>query len=392
MAEAELAVQISLLTLLKVLTKLVDVRSSAFNAKKSQKGLQFMASTSFFIDQYTGDNTQVKVTMKDVDGGVQVTLDVITDPESGIIGDLEGVFFHIAGDAVFGSLSVSGTDVTNSVFGPLNSVLNLGGGVNLIGEGQTGFDFGIKLGDQGGSTPLKTTTFTILGTNLDISDFYNANPNGNDIGIRLKSTTGSEGSSKLGGEITPPQEPPKENGYANTPGFWKNHADPLTGAWIAYGVNGISGGDKFATVFGLSNGFDFDARRAGSQDTLLDALGAGGGGINALARAGTAALLNAASDPNTTINYIYTDETQLVAGLSEVYKAGWTDAQKIAVLDTLKLIDANADGRIGVSEVKAAVNYALTVGGNFDGSSGISAVATAFDVLNNMQSVEVGSF
>jgi len=71
-----------------------------------------------------------------------------------------------------------------------------------------------------------------------------------------------------------------------TPGFWKNHLL----AWEGYAP-----GDDFDTVFGV-DAFDPDR-------TFLEALKAGGGGLNALGRHAVAALLNAA---HPLIDYPYT--------------------------------------------------------------------------------------
>jgi hypothetical protein len=75
------------------------------------------------------------------------------------------------------------------------------------------------------------------------------------------------------------------NGFSNGteqacgPGFWKNHFDE----WASTGYTTI---DDFDTAFGVDY-YDPDI-------TLEEALNAKGGGINKIARHGTAALLNAA--------------------------------------------------------------------------------------------------
>jgi hypothetical protein len=78
-----------------------------------------------------------------------------------------------------------------------------------------------------------------------------------------------------------------------TPGYWRNHTD----RWA-----GVAPDDDFDTTF------DVDA--FAPNITLYQAVGLGGGGVNALARHGTAALLNAHGGvPNsdgTTVNYPYT--------------------------------------------------------------------------------------
>lgn len=77
--------------------------------------------------------------------------------------------------------------------------------------------------------------------------------------------------------LPPPPPPPPTGTKGCTPGFWKNS----TGSW---GPTGYAPNNDFDLVFGV-NAFTPDI-------TLLDALGANGGGVNALARHGTAALLN----------------------------------------------------------------------------------------------------
>jgi|GEM_PF-4435866 len=154
-----------------------------------------MASTTFYIDQYTGDNTRVEGKLEDVTEGVRVTLTVVPDPVTGYVGDLEGVVFHIVDEDLISSLQITGNVRGTPVLGPANSVLNLSGGVNWNGEGQTGFDFGFLLGDQGGNTSLTETVFVISSTQkiLTVDDFVGANPgpNANDIGIRLKTVIDS---------------------------------------------------------------------------------------------------------------------------------------------------------------------------------------------------------
>lgn len=77
--------------------------------------------------------------------------------------------------------------------------------------------------------------------------------------------------------IKPP--PNGGGGEGCTPGFWKNHLD----AWPA----GIGPNDDFDTVFGVE-AFD-------PNISLIEALNRGGGGVSALGRHATSALLNATS-------------------------------------------------------------------------------------------------
>ena len=81
-----------------------------------------------------------------------------------------------------------------------------------------------------------------------------------------------------------------------TPGYWKNNA----AKWGAVSWVGYAPGDSFETVFGVDVTLRGNGKATYPTPTLLQALGANGGGINALARHAVAALLNI-SNPN--VNY-----------------------------------------------------------------------------------------
>ncbi|WP_182870577.1 SdrD B-like domain-containing protein [Rhodopirellula sp. JC639] len=98
-------------------------------------------------------------------------------------------------------------------------------------------------------------------------------------------------------------------GEGLTPGFWKTHSEfgpaPLKG-WPDTGFSPL---DSYNSVFGVSDAAGL---------TLLDALGRGGGGFNALGRHATAALLNAAN-PN--VDYAYT-QAEVIALTQAAYTSG----------------------------------------------------------------------
>jgi hypothetical protein len=79
----------------------------------------------------------------------------------------------------------------------------------------------------------------------------------------------------------PPPPPPPQGGEGCTPGFWKQpqHVDSWPAPYVP--------SQTFAAAFGVATFGD---------DTLLEVLGANGGGVNALGRHAVAALLNSASD------------------------------------------------------------------------------------------------
>jgi uncharacterized repeat protein (TIGR01451 family) len=80
---------------------------------------------------------------------------------------------------------------------------------------------------------------------------------------------------------------PPPGGEGCTPGFWKQ--DQHFDSWV-----GFSPSDSFDTVFGVDVTLRVDNEQV-TDPTLLQALQAQGGGINALARHAVAALLNASS-------------------------------------------------------------------------------------------------
>jgi hypothetical protein len=81
-------------------------------------------------------------------------------------------------------------------------------------------------------------------------------------------------------------QPP--GGEGCTPGFWKQ--DQHFDSWV-----GFAPGDSFETVFGVDVTLRSGGQGTVDDPTLLDALNANGGGVNALARHAVAALLNASN-------------------------------------------------------------------------------------------------
>jgi hypothetical protein len=81
---------------------------------------------------------------------------------------------------------------------------------------------------------------------------------------------------------------PEKGGEGCTPGFWKQpqHLD----SWV-----GFQPGQFFDTVFGVDVTLRSGGRDTIANATLLEALEATGGGVNALARHAVAALLNASN-------------------------------------------------------------------------------------------------
>ena len=107
-----------------------------------------------------------------------------------------------------------------------------------------------------------------------------------------------------------------------TPGYWKNNADKHgASAWC----DAYSPGDSFSSVFGVTITVRTGGKNTVTDPTLLQALGANGGGINALARHATAALLNACSD---CVQYAMASPAQVIAAVQAEVPDGDIDGLK----------------------------------------------------------------
>lgn len=173
-----------------------------------------MATMEFIL---SGD-VAIKVIVTELDGALDFEVSVIQPGEDGYtgqIGELNGLFFDMAGDVDgFSSLTANdGVDDLSLESGEA-SVANLGGGINLNGEvvkdlGK--FDVGIVTATTGlGKGDLQDITFTLTAdVPLTLADVA-----GMDFGVRLTSVgepDGSrDGSSKIGGTApdAPVEEPP----------------------------------------------------------------------------------------------------------------------------------------------------------------------------------------
>jgi len=125
-------------------------------------------------------------------------------------------------------------------------------------------------------------------------------------------------------------EPPKSEGC--TPGFWKQ--DQHFKYWKTYKTT-----DKFGTIFGITSNVKIKVDNVEiklKDATLLQALKAQGGGVNALARHAVAALLNAASG----MNYAFT-VTEVITMVKDAIQSG--NSGTIELIKN-KLEEANEKG------------------------------------------------
>jgi uncharacterized repeat protein (TIGR01451 family) len=137
-------------------------------------------------------------------------------------------------------------------------------------------------------------------------------------------TATGHGTDPLGNDVTFPDDPEEQDSVSVeveerdlagcTPGYWKQsqHFD----SWVGHAI-----GDFFDSVFGVDVTLNWSAKgkpQPVANPTLLQALGANGGGVNALARHATAALLNAA---NPDVDYLYS-EAEIIDMVQDAVDSG----------------------------------------------------------------------
>jgi hypothetical protein len=180
-----------------------------------------MATTSFLINEFTGTDAQVMVTLTDQGTDtVQVKLDVVSST-TGNIADLIGFFVNFKDSftvtealnigivsATPGTLtSTSETSNGSQVLflddsgSTVDNTTDVDSNVNLNGQGdQREFELGVQFGQGGlvgGSDDFRSVTFSLSAAGLDISDFEK-------VGVRLQAVGpagGRDGSSKLEGDV-----------------------------------------------------------------------------------------------------------------------------------------------------------------------------------------------
>jgi len=107
-------------------------------------------------------------------------------------------------------------------------------------------------------------------------------------------------------------ETEKCGGEGCTPGFWKNNGDKHdASAWDCFTPE-----TKFSEVFDLVDTLIIRGKGKSTIEdpTLLEALGANGGGINAMVRHGVAAMLNACSD---CVQYAIVDPGEVISMIED---------------------------------------------------------------------------
>ncbi len=187
---------------------------------------------------------------------------------------------------------------------------------------------------------------------------------------------------------------PKDPGQGLTPGFWKNHPAIFL---QETGLDPNSTITDYEWLFGVD--VTGSPGKYSPDPTLLQALGAKGGGEGALLRATTAGYANAASDD---IHYCFNHPESFAKAVSDVTGLDPSDPAELAAfqaaydgfLVTLNKIDTSDEpggtgdvGCIETNEIIAAVQDLYNAGGIFSWSD-LNKVASALDVMNNLHNVE----
>jgi hypothetical protein len=195
------------------------VASAAFLAAPAQADT-LTINLSDTTNSDAADYPTVEIVLNETaPGTIEATVNVVPGP-TGYIGDLRGVFFNLPSGVSATISPVSGGPITaSSTSGDFKSFSN---SANLQGTGVS-FNAGVEIGSQGisGGDDYQTTTFTISGAGLSLSDFTS-----NSFGTRMMSVGEPDGgrglSSKTIGTApstvvtTPPAETP-ETPVAETP-------------------------------------------------------------------------------------------------------------------------------------------------------------------------------
>lgn len=161
-----------------------------------------MRSVTFTLNQDTDSSSApatVTITEQD-DGQLLFQISNVGDSDN-LIGDLRGLFFDVADDALLGTLNFAGTDVTGSEQD--GSVSNLGNGSTIRGVPDGPYEIGVEFGSQGAANDdLQSTSFTLSSSlrGLTLDDISLEN-----IAVRQTSVGDADGSrdgsDKLYGDV-----------------------------------------------------------------------------------------------------------------------------------------------------------------------------------------------
>jgi len=196
-----------------------------------------------FSTPISGDVVAVTLELEDVVGLDAVDVVVSIPPGEG---DLLGVFGNVVDETIVPGMAVEDSTglVTQWQFSA-NKVSKVGGGNTMAPIKK--WDWGIRIAENGSAAgAIESASFRLLGPGLDVAQLTDAVNQGWVFGIRIQSTSGGEGSSKMGlGDGVPPigeaptitiDSPPDGTITAGTP---ISIIGTVTGTDPAVTVNGV---------------------------------------------------------------------------------------------------------------------------------------------------------
>lgn len=218
------------------------------------------AVTLTFSTPISGDVVPVTLSLADAPGGDRVE---ITVSIPGGEGDLLGLFGNVVDQGLVPGMAVD--DATGAVTQwqfQADKVWKVGGGNTMSPVKQ--WDWGLKLGENGsGGGMVTSASFALTGPGLDVQQLLAAVNQGYVFGVRIQSTNGAEGSSKMGLSGDAPririQVPAAGELLAATP---TPVSGTVLGTGVAVDVNGVA-----AAV--ASGAFDADVPLTEGPNTLL---------------------------------------------------------------------------------------------------------------------------
>ena len=172
-------------------------------------GLASATQISATATTFSGASLAVTATIDDASDPGNLVITLVVEA-GGKTGDLRGFFADITDDSLLPGLSVSGPEVTSSLF-DANNVIDFGHGNNLRGGGTPcPCDFGVEIGNPGigKGDDFQSVTFVLshVSKDLDISIFEEQT-----FGVRATSVGPAKGSrnasSKLKGKFPVVPEP-----------------------------------------------------------------------------------------------------------------------------------------------------------------------------------------
>jgi uncharacterized repeat protein (TIGR01451 family) len=296
---------------------------------------------------------------------VNPALNIVKDVSS-VTGGTAGGAADSAGDVINYAITVENTGNVTLTGVTVTDPFADAGSITLVADAASA-DGELDVGETWSFTAAHTVTQAEIDSN-----------GGGDGQLENTATADSNQTGPDTDDATVPVEQPPAPGQGATPGFWKNHPEIATEELSEFQA-GLTINSFYDTVFGVD---------VPGNPTLLQALGAGGGGVNALLRHSTAAFIAAAVDAGA--------DPDGEEGLNFSFSAATSsDPSIIAILNQ---IDTSDDSTLQPDEVINAVQDVLNdpdADTSFFGEAGqpgIESVKDAFAAMNEQPHPGIDAF